>query len=375
MGLAAAATAIIARHWGGGARDLAGAATYNALKLALWAALLSGIVFYASADLITAGFGLDPEPAQLAARFVRVMASFNLLYALSMILTTAVRAAGDARTAMNYSIASALLNIVLCIVLANGYLGIPALGAIGAALAGGLSALFAYAPLAWKWVNGKLIVPFARKGEPGDHSKMIKLATPAALEQAVINLGLIGFMALVAHYGTAAFAAYGLGISLLSAVLVIGFSFSLAGATLTAQYLGANNPEQAWRSALRTIKLSFITLVGLGTLLIVFGRPLSAFMVEDPDVIDNSVLLLGILAAVLPLMSIEMAIGGVLRGAGDTRFPLLATFAGLLTRISFGLVVIYLEMSLAWLYGSMIADYFVKMVLMIRRFRHRDWLK
>jgi len=375
MGLAAGATAIIARHWGGGARNLAGAATYNALKLALWAALLSGILFFAGADLITTAFGLEQEAARLAAQFVRVMAAFNLLYALSMILTTAIRAAGDARTAMHYSIASALLNIALCVVLANGYFGFPALGAIGAALAGGLSSLLVCAPLTWKWINGKLVIPFERKGDAGDNKKLIKLAGPAALEQAVINLGLIVFMALVANYGTAAFAAYGLGISLLSAVLVIGFSFSLAGATLTAQYLGANNPQQAWQSALRTIKLSFITLVVLGTSIIAFGRALSSFMVDDPDVIDNSVLLLGVLAAVLPLMSIEMAIGGVLRGAGDTRFPLLATFAGLFTRIIVGLVVIYLELPLVWLYGSMIADYFVKMVLMIHRFPRKQWLK
>ena len=380
MGLSAATTAVVARHWGSGRRDLAGAATYNSLILAMAAAVLAGIVFFFGADAITSAFGLESAPANLAADFVRVMALFNLFFAAMMVLTTAVRAAGHARTAMRYAIASAILNIVLGILFINGLSigGLPSIepmGAVGAAMAGGISAILVATPLVHKWLKGSLIIPFSKLSEPGENSKLIKLALPAAAEQGVINLGLVGFMALASHYGTAAFAAYGVGISILSLVLVIGFSFSMAGATLTAQYLGANNPRQAWGSAMRTLKMCFSTLVILGAMIIFFRRDLSAFMVNDIDVINDSVLFMGILAAVLPLMSIEMALGGVLRGAGDTRFPLIATFCGLFVRIIMGSAVIYLDMSLAWFYSSMIADYAIKAMLMTARFRRKKWLK
>ena len=66
-----------------------------------------------------------------------------------------------------------------------------------------------------------------------------------AIEQFVFKLGSWAFMALVAQYGTATYAAYGIGVQILSVSFVVGFGFSIAGATLfeVGQYLGAGDPE------------------------------------------------------------------------------------------------------------------------------------
>lgn len=375
MGLSAAATAIIARHWGAGKVDAAARAIRSALRLSLAIALIAGIGFIAGAEPIVNSFGLEPGPSQLAIRFVQVMAIFSMAYAVSLILSTAMRAIGDPRTAMNYSIYSAVLNIALCIVLVDGYLGLPTMGSTGAALAGGLAPLLLYSLLIFRWINGQLSIPYTRSSDKDDDRALIKLATPAAIEQIVIHLGLITFMALVAYYGTAAFAAYGLGISLLSAILVIGFGFSIAGATLTGQYLGAHNSEQAWRSAVRTLKLSVLTLLVLGAALFFSAQSLSQFMVEDPEVIRYSVSFLKVIAIILPLIAIEMSIGGVLRGAGDTRFPLLVTLAGLIVRLILGVLVVYTNMPITWLFATLAADYLLKILLLCQRFLRRNWLR
>ena len=62
---------------------------------------------------------------------------------------------------------------------------------------------------------------------------------PAALEQVVFQIGITAFLILVAYYGTEAYAAYGIGVQILSFSFVIGFGFSIAGATLVGQHLGA----------------------------------------------------------------------------------------------------------------------------------------
>ena len=53
-------------------------------------------------------------------------------------------------------------------------------------------------------------------------------------------------------------------------------------------------------------------------------------MIDDPEVVRLTVIFIYILGAVQPLMAIEFALGGALRGAGDTRFPLFDVTTGLL---------------------------------------------
>ena len=46
-------------------------------------------------------------------------------------------------------------------------------------------------------------------------------------------------------------------------------------------------------------------------------------MIGDPEVVRLTVAFIYLLGAAQPLMAVEFALGGALRGAGDTRFPLL----------------------------------------------------
>jgi Na+-driven multidrug efflux pump len=76
-----------------------------------------------------------------------------------------------------------------------------------------------------------------------------------------------------------------------------------------------------------------------------------------------------------PLMAVDYALGGVLRGAGDTRFPLLTLFAGLYGfRLAFAWIVTHgLGLPVAWLWAAMIGDYAVRSLLKAWRYRSRAW--
>ena len=81
-----------------------------------------------------------------------------------------------------------------------------------------------------------------------------------------------------------------------------------------------------------------------------------------------------ILGAMMPLMAVEFGIGGALRGAGDTRFPLVATTLGLLVvRCGLAAAAAYTQMDVVWLYAALIGDYLLKAVLLIWRFRQGRW--
>ena len=50
------------------------------------------------------------------------------------------------------------------------------------------------------------------------------------LEQGLVQFGFLAFFSIVARYGTTAYAAYGIGISLVSFSIVVGFGFGIAAA-------------------------------------------------------------------------------------------------------------------------------------------------
>jgi Na+-driven multidrug efflux pump len=75
-------------------------------------------------------------------------------------------------------------------------------------------------------------------------------------------------------------------------------------------------------------------------------------------------------------MALEFSLGSTLRGAGDTRSPLVITIIGLLLiRVPLAFLLYYLEMPVQWIFATLIIDYMVKGTLLILRYRSRRWMK
>ena len=97
-------------------------------------------------------------------------------------------------------------------------------------------------------------------------------------------------------------------------------------------------------------------------------------MIDDAEVVRLTVIFIYILGSVQPLMAVEYAMGGALRGAGDTRFPLFAVFAGLIgARITLASLFAWYDLPVEWIFAALIADYIVKATLLTLRFRSGRW--
>ena len=146
----------------------------------------------------------------------------------------------------------------------------------------------------------------------------------------MFQIGFFSFLILIGNfYGTEAFAAYNIGVNLLAICWTVGFGFSIAGSTLVGQHLGAGDPDAASKSGWRSTAWAMLSMGSLGLLIIIFAEELAVYFIGDqPITVKYTVEFTYILGAMMPLMAIEMAVGGSLRGAGDTRFPLIATLKG-----------------------------------------------
>ena len=112
-----------------------------------------------------------------------------------------------------------------------------------------------------------------------------------------------------------------------------------------------------------------------GGLIIMAAEPLARFFTDDPEVIRLTVTFIWILGAVQPLMAVEFAVGGALRGAGDTLFPLVTIFIGLfLVRlVPATIMVTFWDVTVEIVWCALIADYAIKAVLLLRRYRQGKW--
>ena len=197
---------------------------------------------------------------------------------------------------------------------------------------------------------------------------------PAAIEQGVWQGGFIAFMWVLALYGTGPYAAYGIGVSILAFSFVVGFGFSVAGATLVGQHLGAGDPDGAMRSGWRAMAFSVVSMSVFGLAIILASERIATWMIDDPEVVRLTVIFIYLLGAAQPLMAMEFSLGGALRGAGDTRFPLIAVLSGLIgVRIVVAGTFAWLGFSVEWVFAALLGHYLVTSTMMALRFRSGRW--
>jgi len=246
----------------------------------------------------------------------------------------------------------------------------------GAALAAGLSFALGAVVCVVMWLRGGLLVGVGegRALTRGRVAQLFRIGIPAGVEQLIFQVGFVAFLYIVSFYGTAPYAAYGIGVQLLSLSFVVGFGFAIAASTHVGQRLGANDPEGAAHSGWRATWLSIAAMTVIGAVIIASAETTASLMIDDPEVIRLTVVFIYILGAVQPLMAIEAALGGALRGAGDTRFPMIVTLSGLVVvRGSVAAFGAWLGVSVEWIFAALIADYVVKAVMLVLRFRADGW--
>jgi len=376
MAVTAGTTALVARSWGAGDVDEAERVTRASLALCVGVALLVSVPALLLSHPLASVFRLEAHTIDLAASFIRWLAPFQLAFAVHFALGSALRAAGDTRTPLAIGALTNVVNVALVYGLVFGRFGMPQLGVAGAAIASGIAFAVGALVLVLLWWRGKLVLRAGSSGswERGRVRRILDIGYPAGLEQLVWQGGFLVFLWIVSLYGTAPYAAYGIGVTILAFSFLVGFGFSIAASTLVGQNLGAHDPAGATRSGWRALRLALVAQTAFGLVIVVFAEPLARFMIDDPEVVRLTVVFIYILGSVQPLMAIEYAMGGALRGAGDTRFPLFAVFAGLVgARVTLASLFAWYGLPVEWIFAALIADYIVKAILLTARFRSGRW--
>jgi Na+-driven multidrug efflux pump len=180
-----------------------------------------------------------------------------------------------------------------------------------------------------------------------------------------MSLALLTYFRVLSTYGTAAIAAYAIGVRLLSFSWVPGLGFAAAASTIVGQSLGAGDSEQARLAGRRAVGQAVLVMCVLGSIFFFLRAPLAHAFASDGRVAENLMPFMMMLAISQPFMGAHFTLGGVLRGAGDTLTPLFGAAVGnwgfrvplawLFSRI--------LGVGLVWVWAALIADHFARMLV------------
>jgi putative MATE family efflux protein len=100
-------------------------------------------------------------------------------------------------------------------------------------------------------------------------------------------------------------------------------SLSLAASTFVGQNLGIDDVKRARKGISIALILSLLSTFVLLIPIMIFARPLTAFFNDKPEVVEYSAMLLRWISPFYLLCCVNQILSGALRGAGNTKIPML----------------------------------------------------
>ncbi len=155
---------------------------------------------------------------------------------------------------------------------------------------------------------------------------LLKLGAPAAA-QILLEIGAFAAAtALCARLGPLQLSGHEIALNCASFTFMVPLGISSAAAVRVGQNLGRKDPAGARRAGWSAIILGagFMTCAGL--LFVSLPRTLAGAFSPDPEVVRTGATLLLVAAAFQLFDGIQVVTTGALRGAGDTRTPMIANF-------------------------------------------------
>lgn len=351
--------------------------------------IILALVAYFLAEPMMILIGAEPPILQDATDYFEV-SSFGFIFLfMFFVFQSLMRGIGDVMLPMYVVLITVLLNLVLDPLFIFGYGPIPAYRVKGAAVASistqAISAIIGM----WILFAGKRGIKIRLSQMKFDWKwtkRLFRIGIPTSIDQSTRAAAMTVIILLVTSFGSEVVAAYGIGVRILSLIVIPALGFAMATTTLVGQNIGARQIKRAEKVGDLSAKIAMIGLTSIGLLLFFFAEPVTRFFVpNDPQVIKDGALFIKIMAPSFGILGVQQVLNGVFNGAGFTQASLLITVFNL-WMVRFPLAFLLSqntdleEVGLWWAFpisnilGGLIAFVYFKMgywKLRTIRYRHR----
>ncbi len=376
-GFGTGASALVGRESGAGQWDEVRKTTGQALLLGVLLGSIVACCGFLGSRALFRMIGAEAAIADIAGRLMEILFLFTPVYLLMAIGNAVLRGLAKTRTAFYIGTFSNLVSLLLAYLLIFG-VGLPQLGAMGAAWSAGLAqcagGVAAFAVLKTDR-QIKLRWQDVLDWRSETIGKIMHISLPAAMEALALQGGRVAFTFMLAGVGAVQFAAHQIAVQVESLSFLPGFGFSVAVMTLVAQSLGKKRSREAQRLVRATGWLAVVTMTVMAGIFLLFAKPLTTLFITDPEVIYWGTYCVFIAAFEQPTIAVAYILAGALRGAGDTRWPMYVTVVSVWI---FRMPLVYLcvhtwGFSIVSVWIITAVDFLVRSLILWRRFRTGEW--
>lgn len=325
----------IAQYSGAGRLDRVGATLWQGIFFTLFSGvILFGIASFVAEPLFSL-VGHGPDIQILEVQYFSILCQGGILHVAIQTLSGFFTGRGMTRPVMVANILGMVVNVPLNYALIYGAWGAPELGIVGAGIA---------TVVAWGVVVLCLAPPIFSKNFRQEFKlleciaidwvilkRLLKYGVPGALQFSMDVFAFTFFILIVGRMGTMPLAASNIVISISSLAFMPALAFSFGISSMAGRALGSGRPEEARSAAWSGIHLLMCYTLVLDACFIFFSEAIVALFIDTEavgvgyeELSSMASILLKFVAIYILLDVFYMIFAAVLKGAGDTRFLLLA---------------------------------------------------
>ena len=331
IGISMAATALVARRIGEKDPEAAARAGAQTTTLSVLVTIILSVAGFVFAKDILRMMGASPATIEYGVNYTRILTGGSMVIMLLFLLNGIFRGAGDASMAMRSLMIANIANIILCPLLIRGWGPVPAFGLTGAAMATTIGRGIGVIYQLYHLFNGKSIIRMSwsyLKPEWKQIKRIINIAAPGTFQFLVASGSWIVLTAIVAQFGETASAGYITAIRVVMFFILPAWGLSNAAATLVGQNLGAQQPQRAEESVLKTAKYNALFMAIVTVLFFVTAPYIIGFFAEKEDTKKIAIEAMLIISSGYIFYGIGMVMSNAFNGAGDTTTPTIINAIG-----------------------------------------------
>lgn len=332
MGVIFGITPLVSQAHGAGDGVRAALALQRGVVLALVFTVPTALAWMGAEPVLLA-FGQSEETAARAALYLQAQLPSLPFFLVWMAQREYLQGRGIVLPTFFIAILVNGLNGFLNWVLIFGNLGAPELGAVGAGWATCVMQVL-LPVLTWLWIRVARLTegawtPWGRAAiDPAGLREVLRLGVPVGLAL-LFEMWAFQTMTLWAgQLGDEPLAAHSFVLNMASLSFMVPLGIAIASTTRVGNLIGAGDPPAAQRAAWVAFALAGLTMGGFGLLYALAPRALVRLYTDELVVVAQAAAIMPIVAAFQVFDGLQVVGGGILRGMGRTKPPMVIHFLG-----------------------------------------------
>jgi putative MATE family efflux protein len=367
--LAYGTTAAVARLLGAGDEREAAHQAVQGMWLALVIAAVLVPIGYLAAGWLVRALGASADVATNAEIYLRI----SVLGVPAILVTLAgigyLRGMQDTVTPLAVAVGTNIFNLAFELTLINGF----GFGIGASALATVLAQYIGAGVYVTRIVRAVRIRHVSIRPDGPSVGALARTGGPLFVRTVALRGSLTFSAAVAASIGTVDVAAYAIAYELWNFLALALDAIAIAAQAIVGKELGASDVDGAVAMSRRMLWIGFVGGIGVGTLVLALRDVLPHLFSSDPAVLSLAAFLLWYVGLMQPFNALVFVLDGILIGAGDLRFMAWASVAAAAVLIAGGILVLELDLGVGWLWASVAAWMFARLIGLGARFRTRRW--